>query len=39
MLTDVSNVYVNYGKPNEEKLETISVEQAKQYVSEGQFGR
>lgn len=37
MLTDVSNVYVNYGKPNEEKLETISVEQAKQYVSEGQF--
>lgn len=37
MLTDVSNVCVNFGKPNEEKLKTISVEQAKQYVAEGQF--
>ncbi|EHJ06811.1 carbamate kinase [Staphylococcus simiae] len=37
MLTDVSNVYINYGKMNEEKLETITVSQAKQYVDEGQF--
>lgn len=37
MLTDVSNVCVNFGKSNEEKLKTISVEQAKQYVAEGQF--
>lgn len=37
MLTDVPNVYVNFGKENEEKLKTISVEEAKQYVAEGQF--
>ncbi|MDH9159908.1 carbamate kinase [Staphylococcus succinus] len=37
MLTDVPNVYVNFGKANEQKLETISVEQAKNYVVEGQF--
>lgn len=37
MLTDVSNVYINFGKPNQEKLETISVEEAEQYVQEGQF--
>src|SRR5699024_3780093 len=37
MLTDVSNVCVNFGKPNEEKLETISVDEAKAYVAEGQF--
>lgn len=37
MLTDVSNVYINYGKPNQEKLETISVQQAEQYMAEGHF--
>src|SRR5699024_3384859 len=37
MLTDVTNVYINYGKENEKKLEQISVEEAEQYVSEGQF--
>lgn len=37
MLTDVSNVYINYGKPNQEKLEEISVLKAKQYLDEGQF--
>lgn len=37
MFTDVANVYINYGKVNEEKLETITVSQAKQYVDEGQF--
>lgn len=37
MLTDVSNVYINYGKPNQEKLEEISVLKAKQYFDEGQF--
>ncbi|MGO3049722.1 MAG: carbamate kinase [Staphylococcus sp.] len=37
VLTDVPNVYVNFGKDNEQKLETISVEQAKKYVAEGQF--
>ncbi|MGA9518330.1 MAG: carbamate kinase [Trichococcus sp.] len=37
MLTDVSNVYINYGKQNQEKLEEISVLKAKQYFDEGQF--
>ncbi|MHD0396740.1 carbamate kinase [Staphylococcus simulans] len=37
MLTDVSNVYINFGKENEAKLENISVEEAEQYVAEGQF--
>ena len=37
MLTDVSNVYINFGKENEAKLEGISVEEAEQYVKEGQF--
>lgn len=37
MLTDVPNVCVNFGKENEEKLKTISVEEAKQYVAEDQF--
>ncbi|MBM4761324.1 carbamate kinase [Bacillus sp. B15-48] len=37
MLTDVNNVYINYGKPNQEKLAEISVNKAKQYLNEGQF--
>lgn len=37
MLTDVPNVYINYGKPNQEKLEKVSVLKAKQYLDEGQF--
>ena len=37
ILTDVSHVYINYGKPNEESLGHINLEQARQYVAEGQF--
>ena len=37
MLTDVSNVYINFGKENEAKLEGITVEEAEQYVKEGQL--
>lgn len=37
MLTDVPNVYINFGKENEEKLERVTVEEAEQYVAEGQF--
>ncbi|WP_330949328.1 carbamate kinase [Virgibacillus sp. MG-45] len=37
ILTDVSNVYINYGKPNEKALGTISLEEAKRYQQEGQF--
>lgn len=37
MLTDVSNVYVNYGQKNQEKLTTISIGQAQQYYDAGHF--
>lgn len=37
MLTDVSNVYINFGKENEQKLSHITVAEAEQYVAEGQF--
>lgn len=37
ILTDVSNAYVNYGKPDQKALEHISLEEAKKYQSEGQF--
>ncbi|MBS4218405.1 carbamate kinase [Bacillus sp. FJAT-49711] len=37
ILTDVQNVFVNYGKPDQKALETISLEEAKQYQAEGQF--
>lgn len=37
ILTDVSNVCINFNKPNEERLTTITVSEAKRYLSEGQF--
>lgn len=37
VLTDVSNVYVNYGKPDQKALEGIKLEEANKYVEEGQF--
>jgi carbamate kinase len=37
ILTDVPYVYINFRKPDEKILETITVSQAKQYLEEGQF--
>ncbi|MFF2176116.1 carbamate kinase [Lysinibacillus sp. NPDC058147] len=37
MLTDVPNVYINFGKENEQKLNQITIKEAEQYVAEGQF--
>ncbi len=37
ILTDVENVYVNYGKPDQKALGAITLKEAKQYVKEGQF--
>lgn len=37
VLTGVDNVYVNYQKPDQKKLETVSVAEMKQYISENQF--
>ena len=37
ILTAVEQVCLNYGKPNEKKLSTISVAEANQYIAEGHF--
>lgn len=37
ILTDVPKVYINFRKPNEQALDTITIAQAKQYLQEGHF--
>ena len=37
ILTDVPKVYVNFRKPGERALDTITVAEAKQYLAEGHF--
>lgn len=37
ILTDVPKVYVNFRKPDEKALDTITVDEAKKYLAEGQF--
>lgn len=37
ILTAVDRVMINYNKPNQQSLESISVAQARQYISEGHF--
>ncbi|MBB4825271.1 carbamate kinase [Sporosarcina luteola] len=37
ILTDVDNVFVNYGKPDQKALGNITLEEAKKYADEGQF--
>lgn len=37
ILTSVENVSINYGTPDEKTLEHITVAEAKQYITEGQF--
>ena len=34
VLTGVDNVYVNYQKPDQKKLETVSVSEMKQYIED-----
>jgi carbamate kinase len=36
--TDVEKVALNYGKPNQMDLDQLTIEQAKRYLDEGQFG-
>lgn len=38
IITSVPCVYLNYGKENEQKLSALTVEQAKSYAAQGQFG-
>ncbi len=37
ILTDVPNVFINFHKPNEQKLERIAVGEISRYLAEGQF--
>lgn len=37
--TDVPYVAINYGKPEQKNLERITVDEAKKYLAEGQFGK
>ncbi|MBR1769191.1 MAG: carbamate kinase [Bacteroidales bacterium] len=38
ILTDVPKVYINFGKENEQALDIVNVEQAEEYLAQGQFG-
>ncbi|MFA8449561.1 MAG: carbamate kinase [Bacteroidales bacterium] len=38
ILTDVSKVCLNFNTPEEKKLDTITIAEAKQFIEEGQFG-
>lgn len=37
ILTGVDNVYINFGKPDEKKLEEVTVSELEQYMDEGHF--
>jgi len=37
ILTDVSNVYLNFHKPNQTKLEKLSASEAEEYLERGEF--
>lgn len=38
ILTAVEKVMINFNKPNQQALDHLTVDQAKQYIEEGQFG-
>ena len=38
ILTSVDNVCLNYGRPDEKPLSTMTVAEAKKYMEQGQFG-
>ena len=38
ILTDVPKVYINFRKPGERALDTLTVAEAKEYLNQGQFG-
>ncbi len=38
ILTDVPKVYINYNKPGEMALDSMTVKQAEEYLEQGQFG-
>jgi carbamate kinase len=38
ILTDVENAYINFNKPDQKALETITLREAEKYQEQGQFG-
>lgn len=38
ILTSVPNVYLNFGREDQKPIERMNVEEAKQYIADGQFG-
>lgn len=39
VLTAVDNIYINFNKPDQKKLETVSVAELKQYIDQDQFAK
>jgi len=39
ILTSVPNVYKNFEKDNQEKIDSMTLEEAKQYIKSGEFGK
>lgn len=39
ILTDVKNVYINFNKPGQKALEQITLEEARQYLEQGEFAK
>jgi carbamate kinase len=37
VLTDVDNVFLNYGKPDQKEIDRMTLEEAKKYLKEGHF--
>ncbi len=37
--TAVDKVYINFGKPNQQALDTVTISEAKKYMAEGQFAK
>jgi carbamate kinase len=37
ILTEVENVYINFNKPDQKKLENVTLEEAAKLVEEGHF--
>lgn len=37
ILTGVDNVFINWNKPNQKKLEEVTIDELKQYIAEEQF--
>lgn len=38
ILTDIEKVAINFGKPDQKNLDTITIEDAKKYLAAGEFG-